>query len=153
MNDHDESNQELIIDSDWKEAAQAEKARLAKEEKESMAPTTSEESMSGKGVHALPEPSFKALVSLIASQALSGLGTMTDPASKGVIVDLEGSQFAIDLLQVLLDASVGNITKEESSELSTIMTELRARYVQITQMIAQQASAPVQGTPPSSPAP
>ena len=152
MNDHDESSPELIIDSDWKAAAQAEKARLVREEKESTAPTTSGESMAGQGVHALPEPSFKALVSLIASQALSGLGTLTDPASKGVIVDLEGSQFAIDLLQVLFDASDGNITDEESSELSTIMAELRARYVQITQMIAQQASAPVQGVPPSSPA-
>jgi len=127
----------LHIDMDWKAQAQAEKERLAQAETKREA--------SGKGQAGgqrgeFPEANFRSLVGLLASQALMGLGTMADPESKGVMVDLEGSRFNIDLLAVLEEKTKGNLEKEEAEELNQVVAELRNRYVQISQAVAQQAA-------------
>jgi hypothetical protein len=146
----------LHIDSDWKAEAQAEKERLAAEEK-----AKAEAGEAPGGPHQMPEASFKTLMSVLASQAIMGLGTMQDPDGKGIVVDLEGSKFSIDLLGVLEEKTEGNLTDEESAELKQILSELRARFVQISQLVAQQAAAGgmqtpgapggIGGAPPTSP--
>ena len=129
----------LHIDSDWKAEAQAEKERLAAEEE---AKEKSGDGARGAGgPRDLPEANFRTLVSMLASQALMGLGTMQDPETRGVVVDLDGARFSIDLLGVLEERTKGNLTDEESSELTQILADLRARYVTITQLVAQQAAA------------
>jgi hypothetical protein len=55
-------------------------------------------------------------------------------------VDLEGSRFATELLQVLKDKTKGNLTPEESGELDEILRELHLRFAAITRMIAEQMS-------------
>ena len=80
---------------------------------------------------------------MLASQAIMGLGAVPDESGKGVLIDLEGSKFAIDLLAELEQKTQGNLTDEESKELEAVLTELRARFVQVTQLIAQQGAAPV----------
>lgn len=122
----------LHIDSDWKAEAQREKERLARKEQERAA------AASGRSAHELPEASFKSLVGMLASQAIMGLGAMADPQTNRVIIDLEGARFSIDLLDVLEQKTKGNLTDEEAEELRQILTELRSRYVQINQLVAQQ---------------
>jgi anti-sigma factor RsiW len=139
----DDPAPKLHVDTDWKAEAQAEKERLAAEDaaRTEAAPTSDAEG--GRGV---PEASFQTLVGVLASQALMGLGTMQDPETKGVVVDLEGSRFSIDLLGVIEEKTRGNLTDDETRELTQILAELRARYVQVSQLIAQQAAGG--GAPP-----
>ena len=69
-----------------------------------------------------------------------GLGTMGDPKTGRIVVDLEGTKFSIDLLAVLEEKTKGTLRDEEASELHSILTELRGGFVQIMQLIARQAA-------------
>jgi hypothetical protein len=120
---------EIQVDADWKAEAQAEKERL--EEQEQNRKPREE----GRG---LPTADFKALMGVLASQAIMGLGAMADPNTGGVIIDLEGARFAIDLLGVLEEKTKGNLEEDEAKELGLIARELRTRFVQVTQALAEQ---------------
>lgn len=121
----------LHVDSDWKAQAQAEKERLAQQEAARAArePQANPEE--------LPPPDFRSLVGMLTSQAIMGLGTMADQQGR-VVVDLAGSQFAIDLLQMLQEKTTGNLTADEAKELGEVIRSLTTRFGQITQMIAEQ---------------
>ncbi|MCH2140271.1 MAG: DUF1844 domain-containing protein [Phycisphaerales bacterium] len=141
-----EETPKIQVDADWKAEAQAEKERLAEAE------ANSTSSPKGRG---LPPADFKGLVGMLASQAIMGLGAVPDESGKGVLIDLEGSKFAIDLLAELEKKTEGNLSDEEAKELSAVLTELRARFVQVTQLIAQQGAQPAAtatdgSTPPAS---
>ena len=127
----------IQIDTDWKAQAQAEKDRLAEQEKEKEALRDT----AGDG-QKLPDADFRTLVGTIASQAIMGLGAMADPKSGRVIIDLDGAKFSIDLLAVLDEKTKGNLSEEEATELSQVLVELRNRFVQVTQLVAQQGQAP-----------
>ncbi|MFZ9882733.1 MAG: DUF1844 domain-containing protein, partial [Phycisphaerales bacterium] len=86
----------------------------------------------------LPPADFRALVATLGSQAMMGLGAYGDPQTGRVIIDLAGAQFAIDLLGVIEAKTKGNLTDEEAAELNEILQHLRARFVQIAQMVASQ---------------
>lgn len=137
----------LHVDSDWKAEAQAEKERLAADTPKAK---PGEPGAAGE----LPPAEFKSLMGLLASQAIMGLGAYSDPQSGGVVVDLPGAKFAIDLLAVLEEKTKGNITEEESTEIGTVLNELRSRFVQIAQLVAEQGSQPgAEGGSPASPPP
>jgi hypothetical protein len=129
----------LHIDSDWKAEAQREKERLA--EKEKQRPATAESPAGSGGTGELPEASFRSLVSMLASQAVMGLGAMADRETGRVVIDLEGARFSIDLLDVLDQKTKGNLTPEETKELTQLLAELRSRFVQIANLVAKQMAA------------
>ena len=137
----------IQVDSDWKAEAQREKERLAKKgqaKKEQSKIKPSAEAgadAEARGAQELPEANFRSLVGMLASQAIMGLGAMADPQTNRVIVDLEGSRFAIDLLDLLEQKTKGNLTDEEAKELRQILAELRSRYVQIANFVARQMAA------------
>ena len=139
----------LHVDTDWKAEAQAEKEQLAAK--------AAEKTQGGDPAQQgeLPAADFKSLMGLLASQAIMGLGAYTDPQSGGVVVDLPGAKFAIDLLGVLEEKTKGNLTEEEAAEIGKVVTELRSRFVQIAQLVAQQGQAGggVPGADPASPGP
>lgn len=122
----------LHIDSDWKAQAQAEKERLAQKEHEA------EAGRGPGGEQGLPQANFQALMSVLASQAIMGLGAFADPKSNRVVIDLEGAKFSIDLLGVLEEKSKGNLTEQEAADLKQLLAELRARFVQIADLVAKQ---------------
>lgn len=125
----EEPTPEIQIDTDWKAEAQAEKERLS----------TTEKKVEEKAeARQMPEANFKGLLGILASQALMGLGMHQDPSGKGVMVDLEGSKFAIDLLEVIKEKTDGNLTDEELTEINQLITELQNRFVQIAQLVAAQ---------------
>ena len=138
----------LHVDADWKAEAQAEKERLAEKEAQQAA-----EGGSTPGAGELPEADFKALMGLLASQAIMGLGAYTDPKTGGVIIDLAGSKFAIDLLGVLEEKTAGNTTEEEAKELSQVLVELRSRFVQVADAVAKQQESNPGGVSPETPTP
>jgi len=133
----------LQIDSDWKAEAQAEKERLAAKEAEASAAADGQPAPGE-----LPEANFKSLMGLLASQAIMGLGAYPDPETGAAVVDLVGSKFAIDLLGVLEEKTAGNISDEESKELTDVLGQLRSRFVQIADAVTQQQMNAAQGTPP-----
>lgn len=120
----------LHIDSDWKEQAQREKDRLAEKE------SARDASKAPEGEY--PPADFRALVATLASQAMMGLGAYGDPQTGRVVVDIVGAQFAIDLLTVLEEKTKGNLSADEAKELAEILHHLRARFVQIAQLVATQ---------------
>ncbi len=125
----EEQTPEIQIDNDWKAEAQAEKVRLSEAEQKA------EEKAE---VRQMPEPNFRGLLGILASQALMGLGMHQDPSGKGVMVDLEGSKFAIDLLEMIKEKTEGNLTDEEAAEIKQLTSELQSRFVQIAQLVASQ---------------
>lgn len=151
----------IQIDSDWKAEAQKEKERLAKKERAS-APANTAAATSRPGAAAtaeaagerqpLPPADFHTLVSMLAQQAIMGLGVMADRKTGGVIVDLEGSRFSIDLLDVLEQKTKGNLDAEEAEELKQILGDLRARFVQIATLVSQQMSKQAAGGIEAAPA-
>ena len=139
----------IHVDADWKAEAQAEKERLAAQEAEK----SEQSDGGGPQPGELPEPNFKALMGLLASQAIMGLGAYNDPKTGGLVIDLVGSKFAIDLLAVLEEKTSGNISDDESQELKQVLAELRSRFVQVADLVAKQqdaaAATPDLNSPPS----
>ena len=135
----------IQIDSDWKAEAQAEKERLTKQEQ------AQAEREPDRRPGELPPADFRALVGTLASQAIMGLGALGDSKTGRVVVDLGTARFSIDLLAVLEEKTKGNISKEEAEELTQTLVELRARFVQISNLVAQQSVAAAPGEAPERP--
>jgi hypothetical protein len=76
---------------------------------------------------------FLRLVSGVTAGALLGLGMVPDPGSGEVHVDLAAAKEAIDLLQVLLEKTEGNLTMEEHQALEGTVHELRMLFIRRTQ--------------------
>lgn len=133
-----EDELKIQIDTDWKAEAQAEKERLAREDQ-----ATGENPESGQP-GALPPADFQTLIGALASQAVMGLGGVRDPKSGAVVVDLPGARFAIDLLAVVEVKTRGNLEQEEEKALTQTLTELRDRFVKISQAVAAQKFSDVQ---------
>lgn len=119
----------LHIDADWKEQAQAEKEKLSQQ---------IDDTERQPGPDELPPASMHALVSMLASQAIMGLGGYADPQTGRPMIDLVGSRFAIDVLGVLHEKTTGNLTPEETAELTEVLAALRQRFVQVATLIQQQ---------------
>lgn len=119
----------IIVDSDWKQEAQAQKEKLAAIERD-------REESSAKGEGEMPEADFYGLVRSLAMQALLYLGGIPDPETGRAIVALDYGRHYIDLLDVLEKKTKGNLTSEEEKELRELLADLRARFVQLSRSVA-----------------
>ena len=122
----------IQIDSDWKAEAQAEKERLAAQAE------AAEADRGDRRPGEPPEADFKTLMGVLASQAIMGLGAIGDPKTGRVVIDLPGAKFSIDLLNVLEEKTKGNLSEDEAKEFTQMLAELRARFVQISELVAKQ---------------
>jgi hypothetical protein len=138
-----EQDPKIQIDSDWKAEAQAEKERLASQEQAQAGREP------GTRPGELHPADFRALVGTLASQAIMGLGALGDSKTGRMVIDLGTARFSIDLLGVLEEKTRGNITDEEARELKQALAELRARFVQISNLVAQQSVAEAEGKAPA----
>ncbi|MEE9405179.1 MAG: DUF1844 domain-containing protein [Algisphaera sp.] len=114
----------IIVDSDWKAQAQAEKETLAEKAKDAPAQESGD-------LGQMPPATFEVLVSGFVSQALFALGAIPDPQTGKPMLSLELAKHHIDMLGVLEAKTQGNLTDEESKLLAGTMYELRERYVQV----------------------
>lgn len=129
MADEGEQAPKIIVDADWKSQAQAEKEKLAQQEAKA-AP--------GKGgPEALPPADFRGLVGMLATQAVMYMGGLADRSTGQAIFDPEYSKHMIDLLGVLETKTKGNLSAEESKELTGVLHELRLRYVELSEYVAK----------------
>lgn len=121
----------IIVDSDWKNQAQAEKERLAEAEAAATGRPGAEQGM--------PVADFPALVSMLITQSLMYLGGVADRRTGQAIFDPDLAKFYIDLLAVLEEKTRGNVSDAESKDLLAAVHELRGRFVELSEMVARQA--------------
>lgn len=112
---------EKKIDEDWKRKA---KSDLPPE------PPPADAMEDAVPAMAEGEPSFLALVSSLAIQALIGLGRHPDPTSGASQLDLAQAQYCIDLLGILEDKTRGNLTDSEARALASTIHDLRMLFVE-----------------------
>ncbi len=139
----------IVVDSDWKAQAQAEKERLAAKEREAAARAApaggAAGAPGGRGAEELPAPDFMALVSMLATNALTYLGAFPDPQTGRAVVAPDYARVYIDLMGILEEKTKGNLTEEESRDLAQVLSELRLRYVEITKFVAQELAKQAAG--------
>lgn len=128
MAGEEKKNKKIIVDEDWKQQAKKEKDVLVSKEK-----VNDKEKKQRHAGEPLPEGSFAALVSILATQAFFALGLLHVEGQERH-VDLEIARFNIDLLEVLEKKTKGNLTEEESKILENAVNELRMAYVKIAGM-------------------
>jgi hypothetical protein len=156
----------IFVDSDWKAQAQREREKLAEKDRQAKeaaekakrpsaavsgpggsfpagapganpGPGSAGGAAGGGGPQQMPPADFQSLVGTMVTQALMYMGAFPDPETGRAIVSLEHARFHIDLLAILEEKTKNNLTKEEASDLAQANNELRLRFVDIVQAIAQ----------------
>ena len=89
----------------------------------------------------LPPPSFEFLVMSFRAQAEMQLGLIHIGQEPKPKPELKLARHTIDLMGILLEKTKGNLTIEEQRMLENSLTELRFRFVQVSQETAAQSSA------------
>src|SRR2546427_5026827 len=100
----------------------------------------------------LPPPTFEFLVFSLKTQTEMRLGLLAfgeEDENQGP--DLPAARHAIDMLAMLAEKTRGNLSLEEQRLIENSLTELRFRYVQITENVAKSAAAKTAGEPESKP--
>ncbi len=124
------SEPKLIIDSDWKSAAQAEKEKLAAASAPKSAP-------GAEGDDERREVAFEDIVGMLANQALSFMGFIPDPYSGQAMVSLPYAKLHIDMLTILEAKTKGNLTESELAALTKILSQLRMAFVETTEAVSR----------------
>jgi len=133
----------IHIDNDWKRQAQEEKKRLAEEESRKAAQAAAAPSPMAMPAAALPpgampaageqpaEPgSFLGLVRSLMTQTLFYLGDITTRGSQPML-DFDRAKLQLDMLKMLEEKTVGNLSDVEKHSLDTVLYDLRNRYVNL----------------------
>lgn len=139
----------LIVDDDWKAQAQAEKQRLAEQEKQrrdaatpaaSAAQGSPDQNDDQDHQHGkIPKADFQTLLGTMISNAIMYMGGIADPQTGRPIVAPDHARFHIDLLAVLEEKTKGNLTEEEASALRRAVSELRLEFLELMKAIEQAA--------------
>jgi hypothetical protein len=88
----------------------------------------------------LPPASFSFLVLSLRAQTEMQLGLMHYGEEEKPEPDLELARHGIDLMAVLLEKTKGNLSLEEHRLLENSLTELRFRFVQVSDDVAKAAA-------------
>lgn len=81
----------------------------------------------------MEKPNFSQIVITLAQTAYVHLGVIDDPFSKKKDKNLEQAKFTIDMLDILKEKTMGNLTKEESNLLEDILYDLHMKYLYETE--------------------
>lgn len=144
----DSNEPKLIIDTDWKAQAQAEKEKLAQTTKPAAKPNPTPGAGSapagdpgaaspGGPADADQPASFDELVRMLAMQALTFLGEIPDPQSGQRLFAPEYARRFIDMIGILEEKTKGNLSKEEDEGLRSVAADLRMAYVELSKAVAK----------------
>lgn len=139
----------IVVDSDWKSQAQAEKERLAAAEKAKPQAKAAggaagggamaERAPGSDELEAMPEANFKALIGTLITNSLMYMGAFPDPQTGRAVVAPEYAKFHIDLLAVLQEKTKGNLSEEEQQDMDQSLKELRAQFVEVMRAVTAMA--------------
>jgi hypothetical protein len=87
----------------------------------------------------LPPPTFEFLIFSLKMQAEMRMGLLPtgEAEDKEPEPDLMTARHAIDMLAMLADKTRGNLSMEEQRLIENSLTELRFRYVQVSEITAK----------------
>lgn len=156
-NEHDSDSPtapKIIVDSDWKEQVEKERAAAAADGSEGRVQDSaaddqgpededagnetaaSDPPVVGEAVAStaakrptLPPPSFEILISMLFTQAMSALGQMPNPVDGETSVDKPMAKHSIDMIEMLDTKTKGNLSDDESKMLREALHALRMAYV------------------------
>jgi len=77
----------------------------------------------------LPQINFSTFIVSLNASALVNLGMMDDPASGKKVKNLAIAKQTIDILSMLQEKTVGNLSQDEESMLKSILYDLKINYV------------------------
>ncbi len=146
-----DEDRKIIVDEDWKGKVQREKEEaLAKsQEPQEGQPAAGEEAGAvedGGQPEDQAQPdlgdvdqNFMALMSSLVTQAMYALGMVPqEEGSNQVMVDLNASKQLVDILVMLKKKTEGNLTNDESRQLTEAISELQRVYVLRSQQVQEQ---------------
>ena len=79
--------------------------------------------------HPLPEVNFSSLILSLSSSVLFHFGEIPDPQTGEKKKELAMAKQGIDTIAMLKEKTKGNLSKEESMFVESVLTDLRWRYV------------------------
>jgi hypothetical protein len=85
----------------------------------------------------LPPPTFEFLVFSLKTQAEMRLGLIKLSEDENEGPDLGAARHAIDLLSMIHDKTRNNLSVEEQRLIENSLTELRFRYVQVSESVGK----------------
>ena len=124
------------VDEDWKAEARREGERLERKLKDRA---------EGEEARDLPPPDFMHLVSGMAAQVLMQLGEIENPMQGSRAVDLPAARYSIDVLDMLVEKTKGNLTEDEDRYVRAALHDLRMRFVEAAGPPSGQRRQPDQG--------
>jgi hypothetical protein len=77
----------------------------------------------------LPEVDFASFIFSLSTSALIQLGIIKDPISKKVDINLSGAKQTINIINMLKEKTIGNLSQEEEKLIDQILFDLRMKYV------------------------
>ena len=116
---------ELHVDEDWKKSVVEERERLGEEQVRQRKQQVREQAVPKE----LPAPDFRVFVAGLYTQTLMALGEVENPVTKEKGRDLSEAQYLIDTIDMLRLKTQGNLSSEEEGYLSSLLNDLRMRYV------------------------
>lgn len=118
------------------DAPAAEERTKPTDEAASAAPTGGESA--APGAENLPPADFMSLLLSLGTSTLYHLGQVDDPQGEGRSeVNLPLARHAIGTLEVLQEKTQGNLSDEESGLLTSLLTDLRMRFVEASKGATQ----------------
>lgn len=72
---------------------------------------------------------FSTFILSLTTSALVGLGELPDPMTKEKLVNLPLAQQTISIIEILKQKTTGNLTDDEEQLISTVLYDLRMKYV------------------------
>ena len=144
MSENDEPK--IIVDEDWKAQVEQEKEQLKERESaESNAGTADDPMMQ------IPEASIQVLLATIATQAISVMGLIPDPATGQVAdVNLPLAKHLVDTVAVIEEKTKGNLTDEEAALIKENLHQLRMAYVAAVEANQSGGKSPAGESQPAS---
>jgi Domain of unknown function (DUF1844) len=94
----------------------------------------------------LPPPTFEFLVFSLKTQAEVRLGLLKFGEEQEEGPDLRAARHAIDLLAMIHDKTRNNLAIEEQRLIENSLTELRFRFVQVSENVGKSKLAESEGT-------
>jgi hypothetical protein len=115
-----EETKKFSVDEDWKKSVEEERKRLDQQEQQSTEQAAPER---------FPEPDFKVFLAGLYTQTLVALGGLEHPESHERAANLPEARYLIDTINMLKQKTQGNLTGDEDTYLSSLLHDLRMRYV------------------------
>ena len=143
MSNSENPEKKIIIDEDWKTQAQTEKEELTKKQQEAEAakadvkdeasggPASGQGDAGAAAGIQWPEPSLQLLATTLATQALAALGLVPHPTSGKSEPDPAQAKHFIGSVEMLLEKTEGNRTKEETEMIEEVLHQLRMGFVAV----------------------